>query len=51
MSRNKKFVKFTRNKNTIKLRLECWDQVAKEFRRSIELGYPIPSINVLIQPI
>lgn len=37
-------------KEKIKLRLEFYDVIVKECRRRIELGEPIPSIKVLIQP-
>ena len=41
---------FTRKKETIKTRLEIWDQLSDQVREAIKRGYKIPSLNVLIQP-
>ncbi len=37
-------------KEKIRIRLEFFDVMVKEARRRIELGEPIPSMKVLIQP-
>jgi len=37
-------------KEKIRLRLEFFDKMVNEVRRRIELGEPIPTMKVLIQP-